>query len=54
MNTTRDRLGVPETPEERAWRVWCRRGVIVPGFANEIAERRRIQRHWDATDTDDD
>lgn len=51
MNTTRDRLGVPETPEERAWTIWCERGVIVPAFAAEIAECRRLQRRWAAVDT---
>lgn len=53
MHTTRDQLGVPETPAEQAWTIWCRRGVIVPGFADEIAERRRIQRQWAAVHTDD-
>jgi hypothetical protein len=44
----RDRLGVPETPEERAWMIWCERGVIVPEFASEIVQRRRILRQWAA------
>lgn len=54
MNITHNRLGVPETPAERACTIWCRRGVIVPGFADEIAERRRIQHQWAGVDTTDD
>lgn len=52
----RDHVGVPETPEERAWTLWQERGVIVPEFASEIAQRRRIQRQWATVkdDTDDD
>ena len=31
-----------------AWELYCRRGVILPGFAEEIAARRKIQREWEA------
>ena len=54
MNTTHDECSVPKTPAERAWRIWCRRGIIVPGFAAEIAERRRIQHEWAGIGTTDE
>lgn len=53
MSTTHDECSVPKTPAERAWRIWCRRGVIVPGFADEIAERRRVQHEWAGVNTNE-
>lgn len=31
---------------DRAWEVYCDRGIIRPGYAKEIAERRRLCREW--------
>lgn len=53
MSATRDTLGVPDTDEERAWELWCERGVLSPEFTAEIAERRRIQRCWDTGGADE-
>lgn len=33
--------------EQEAWELYRQRGVIAPGHAGEIAERRRLQREWD-------
>ncbi len=30
----------------KAWNVWCRRGVILPGYARDIARLRRLHREW--------
>jgi hypothetical protein len=46
-----DRLAAADDPELLlAWKLWCERGVILPGYAGEIAELRRIKREWDDAD----
>lgn len=35
---------------DKAWEIYCRRGVIVPGYAGVIAERRRLQHEWSEQD----
>lgn len=32
--------------KEQAWTIYKRKGVIVPGYQDEIAERRRVQEAW--------
>ncbi|AGB38723.1 hypothetical protein [Natronococcus occultus] len=42
-----DRLADADDPELLvAWRLWCERGVVLPGYAAEIAELRRLKREW--------
>lgn len=37
---------VDQIDADLAWEHYTRTGVIVPDFAGEIAERRRVQRRW--------
>ncbi len=34
---------------DRAWEIYCNRGIISPGYAAEITDRRRLCREWAAT-----
>ena len=32
---------------DRAWELYCERGVIIPEYASEIAARRAVKRQWE-------
>ena len=36
-----------DTDEANAWWLWCERGVVIPEYAGEIADRRRLCREWE-------
>jgi hypothetical protein len=31
---------------DRAWEIYCNREIISPGYAAELAHRRRLCREW--------
>jgi len=37
-----------QTDADRAWQLYCERGVVLSSYADEIAERKRILREWAA------